>query len=96
MELRAQGWFHEDAERQVADEQNAEVMMAVVRPLIVDRETQAIGGIGDGVQGNGFADHVFWETWMSEVTMDGDFTAAELRAIADHMEAHMKLGDPPP
>lgn len=31
---------------------------------------------------------VDWPNYDDTVTLDGDFTAAELRAIADHMDAH--------
>ena len=29
-----------------------------------------------------------WYPWAKEATLDGEFTAAELRAIADHMDKH--------
>lgn len=31
---------------------------------------------------------VDWSNFDDTVTLDGDFTAAELRAIADHMDSH--------
>lgn len=43
---------------------------------------QADGGLDD------LGWYLRWRIGESTATLDGDFTAAELRAIADHMDQH--------
>lgn len=46
----------------------------------------------DAIQPNGKlyqnVPYLAWHPGGYEATLDGDFTAAELRAIADHMDKH--------
>lgn len=37
-----------------------------------------------------------WNTWRDKATLVGNFTAAELRAIADHMEQNFRARDEKP
>jgi hypothetical protein len=41
----------------------------------------------------GMGPYLRWEPGQTSATLDGEFTADELRAIADYMAAHMQ--DPP-
>jgi hypothetical protein len=43
----------------------------------------------DGIELDGSnPSYVFWSGAHSDICLDGYFTAAELRAIADHMDKH--------
>lgn len=40
---------------------------------------------------SGGFDYASWHPWEEGVTLDGHFSAIELRAIADHMDRHSQI-----
>lgn len=56
------------------------------RPSLSLREVELVHEDDGRLYCRGYPFYVFWMAGCPFATLDGDFTAVELRAIADHME----------
>ena len=62
-----------------------------LKPALMDRAENAPGYVQPGwLNGGPPGAHVFWPSFgdMAKARLDGEFTAQQLREMADHMDAH--------